>query len=48
MTETRFKFRLARELGMTVSELERRMTAVELAWWRGLALVEADEAVEAS
>jgi hypothetical protein len=44
----RFKFELARDLGMTVGELERRMTARELSFWRAFRLAEHDEAVERS
>jgi hypothetical protein len=32
-TRLRFRFVLARELGMTVGRLEREMTTRELIWW---------------
>jgi hypothetical protein len=33
---------------MTVGELEQRMSTREFLWWKALATVEHDEAVEAS
>lgn len=32
--ETRFSFQLARELGMTVHELRRRMSVIEFVRWQ--------------
>jgi hypothetical protein len=39
----RFRFRLARDLGMTVGELERTMTSVEFLWWTQIYAQEAEE-----
>jgi hypothetical protein len=45
--ELRFRFQMAKMLGMTVSELSQRMTALEMVYWRALALAEQDDATEA-
>lgn len=42
-SETRFKFVLARDLGMTVAELETNMTQFEFRHWKGLYNREAEE-----
>lgn len=39
----RFRFCLARDLGMTVGDLEQRMTARELTWWGELYVQEHEE-----
>lgn len=41
--DRRFAFALARDLGMTVSELRHRMTAAEFVEWQALYTVEALE-----
>jgi len=39
----RFRFRLARDLGMTVRQMESEMTTVEYLWWTQLYAQEAEE-----
>ena len=41
--ERAFMFRLARDLGMTVAELEQRMSTREFAEWAAFCMVEAKE-----
>ena len=42
-TDLRFRFSLARELHMTVGELDAGMSAEELVYWKAFAVLEAEE-----